>query len=186
MAYSQAQISGSVPPFVSWLTNVGYGYEFRTFGASLPASATWGLTNRIYYAPVVIPVACVAYRLFWANGSTVGTNDLQAGIYNDNDDGTDGPGTAVVLGTSTLSAGASVCQFDNIADTPIYPGKYWLALWCNGNTATVLRSTSSSVTGRQLNTYVETNASGLPTTATPAQATSPYLPLTGFTTIASP
>lgn len=178
--------TGTVEPFVSPMSRSGWGASLLPHSA-ICSSAAWPATNRALYVPFTIAAPCIAYRLFWCNGATAGTNNLQAGIYNDNDAGTDGPGTAVILGTSTLSAGASACQFDNIADTALYPGRYWLALWCNGTTATVLRWLPSNTLARGMNAMLESSLTGgLPSTATPAANTTPIIPLVGFTTIASP
>src|SRR5262245_30883106 len=175
-----------VSPFVSPYSREGnMGLTTTAFGT--PASSTYPATNRAHYFPVVVPVACTAYRLFWLNGATASTNNIQVGIYNDNDAGTDGPGTSVVLGTSTLASGTNVCQFDNITDTALYPGRYWIAIWGSGTTTTIFRISPSATLSRWQNGYIESSLSGgLPSTATPAQQTTPYIPVFGFTTISTP
>ncbi len=174
-----------VEPFVSPLSMSGMGLYRGT--VSLPASATYPAVQRAYYFPIVLAQPCTAFRLFWLNGATASTNNIQIGIYNDNDAGTDGPGTSVVLGTSTLASGANVCQFDNITDTALYPGRYWLAIWGSGTTTTIFRTAPSATLQRGMNCYLESSlASGLPATATPAQNTTPYIPIFGFTTISTP
>lgn len=172
--------------FVSPFSAEGYGTQRRMY--TTPGNQAYPAANRAHYYPIVVPMACTMYRFFWANGTTVGTNNIQVGVYNDNDSGTDGPGTSVLLGTSTLSAGASVCQFDDITDTPLYPGKYWLAIWCNGTTATTRAMSQPVNLMRPNGGYIESAlAGGLPATATPAaQTNNCFLPIFGFTTIATP
>lgn len=184
MSYTPRSWPAGVSPFVTPLSAEGV---FWTIEGSAPASATYPATNRAYYYPVVIPVACTMYRFFWLNGATASTNNIQIGIYNDNDAGTDGPGTAILRGTSTLASGANVCQFDNITDTPIDKGRYWLAIWGSGTTTTVFRAAASATLLRGWSGYLESSLTGgLPATATPAQNTTPYIPIFGFTTVSSP
>lgn len=135
---------------------------------SAPSSGTIGSPNRAFYHRVFIPSACIAYKFFWLNGATASTNNIQMGLYYD--DGGNQPGSSLILGTSTLAAGANACQYDNITDTWIGPGIYWLALWCNGTTTTVFRragGASLAFPGH----YIESSLTGgLPSTATPAAA----------------
>jgi hypothetical protein len=175
----------AVAPFVGpWSI---HGQSAISYGTSGPASATWPAASRAYYYPIVLPAPCTIYRFFWLNGATVGTNNFQVGIYNDNDAGTDGPGTAILRGTSTLSAGANICQFDNVTDTAIDKGRYWLALWGSGTTATIFRISGTASVDRARSGYLESGiAGGLPATATPAQNTTPYVPVFGFTTVSAP
>lgn len=177
----------AMAPFVGpFSAHSYYGESLDNSGTA--SSGAFPAANRALYYPLVISQPCVAYRLFWLNGATVsGTNSVQVGIYNDNDSGDDGPGTSIILGTATTQASINVCQFDDITDTSLSPGRYWLALWCNNATSTFFRQSPSNLHARMLGGYLESSlAGGLPATATPAQATSPYIPIFGFTTISSP
>lgn len=145
------------------------------FRGAAPSSGAWSATNRIIYVPFALHEGATVYRYFWLNGATVGTNNFQVGVY-------DTAFNAINRGTSTLSAGtANACQFDNITDYYLGPGRYYMAMWGNGTTATVFRLTASA--GMQQGTYYETNASGLPTTGTPvdpAVAVGPFVPVFGL------
>jgi hypothetical protein len=187
MTYAPAGKQYGVAPFVFPNSIHSWGPGIVQHVGTTPTSAAWPATNRAYYFPVIIPQPCTMYRFFWLNGATASTNNLQVGIYNDNDAGTDGPGTAILRGTSTLASGANVCQFDNITDTPLDKGRYWLALWGSGTTTTVFRNAPSATFVRYIGGYLESSlASGLPATATPAQVATPFVPIFGFTTIATP
>lgn len=148
--------------------------------ASQPTSAVYPSANRAHYYPIVIPRACVIRRFWWLNGATVGTDNLQVGLY-------DNAFASVLLGASTLSAGtANQIQYDNVTDTAIGPGRYWIALWCSGTTATVFRSNN---TGGPRHTAIydeDSLTGGLPATATPTSPAAVYLPVFGFTTRATP
>ncbi len=162
------QGEAQLPPV--FLGTFSSGLGDRLIQTSAPASATWSATNRIIYVPVNVSRAVVVYRFFWLNGATVGTNNLQAAIY-------DTAFNRVAVGTSTLSAGANACQFDNVTDFGLAAGRYYFALWCNGTTATVFRSIPTTATG----VYYETHASGPQATGTPADPATnvPYVPFFG-------
>lgn len=188
MTYTSRIRPIGVSPFVSIFSPEGWPYNQlpETVGLN-PVSSTYPATNRAYYYPVVISSACTIYRYFWLNGATASTNNIQVGLYNDNDSGTDGPGTSILLGTSTTASGANACQFDNVTDTALGPGRYWLAIWGSGTTTTLFRLAPTASTHRFANGYLESSLTGgLPSTATPAQNTTPYIPVFGFTTISAP
>jgi len=185
MTFSPRVRPYATAPFVGPHSIHGW-YGEMLDSAGVAASATYPGAQRANYYPIVIPTACIAYRVFWLNGATVGTDTVQVGIYNDNDAGDDGPGTAIVRGTATTSAGANVCQFDNITDTVIPAGRIWLAIWASGTTTTLFRVAPGATLVKGTGGYQETGlAGGLPATATPATM-SAYIPIFGFTTIASP
>lgn len=178
MSFSPA-LRGPMPPiFLSSMSSMSGGRIARGVNEQSPASAAWSTTNRIVYVPFVLNRAVTVYQLFWLNGATVGTDNLQAGVY-------DGSFNRLIAGTSTLSAGASACQFDNITDTVLGPGRYYMALWANGTTATVWRSNNYATNGY---IYYETNASGLPTTGTPANPSTanPARPVFGLALRSTP
>jgi hypothetical protein len=163
------------PPMLSSYSPESVGR--RILSGSTPGSAVWSTTNRIVYVPFAINRPVVVYKLWWLNGATVGTNNLQAAVY-------DGAFNRLINGTSTLSAGANICQYDNITDTGLPAGRYFMALWCNGTTATVIRGLASAGLG----IYYETNASGPQATGTPVApaANGPVVPVFGLQLRSSP
>lgn len=144
---------------------------------STPGSAAWSTTNRIVYVPFAIDAAVTVYKLWWLNGATVGTNNLQAAVYN-------GAFSRLINGTSTLSAGANICQYDDITNVGLPAGRYYMALWCNGTTATTFRG----VVAASMGIYYETNASGPQATGTPVAPASngPVIPVFGLQLRSSP
>lgn len=145
------------------------------------ASRAWS-NNLIVYNPIYISYACTVYRFWWTNGGTAGFN-VQVGIYND---GSVGPTTAVLRGTTTLSAGTSAIQYDDIADTALTPGHYWLALWSASSSQTFISTLPAGALNRHGAGLREVNAGGLPATATPVGNNNNNTAMYGFTTIASP
>jgi len=82
---------------------------------------------------------------------------------------------------------ASLAPTDGVV---VPSGRYWLAIHCNGTTATIFRGSSSSTFGRYAGVYLQnmatTTGNYLPNVAVPAQNATSYLPVFGFTTISSP
>lgn len=153
---------------------------------STPASAAWPAANRAFYQPIRLPRQATVRKLWWLNGATVGTDNVQMGVYLP--DGADGaPGTRVIAGSATLSSGANSLQFDDITDVTLAAGTWWLAMWANGTTTTVFRVGGRSGGGQ----YLESGLSGgLPATATPAatgtSSTSAFYAVCGLQLRASP
>jgi len=178
----------AVAPFVGPHSVHGYYGELMDNSATA-TNAAWPAANRAMYYPLILPEPCTAYRFFWVNGTTVGTHNFQMGLYNDNDAGDDGPGTSIVLGNQTLSAGASACQFDDITDTPLPAGRLWIALWGSGTTPSLFRHAPSSTLARHMCGMGQASLTGgLPATATPVSVgtLTTYIAVCGFTTIPSP
>jgi len=155
--YRPADRAELPPVFLSTFHSNSYRGPFRI--GTAPSSGAWGAINRIIYVPFFLSQGQTVYRYFWLNGATVGTNNFQVGVY-------DKAFAAINRGTSTLSAGtANALQFDNITDYYLSPGRYYMAMWGSGTTATVFRTSGGT---NPQGVYYETNAGGLPTTGTPA------------------
>jgi hypothetical protein len=83
------------------------GPLYRGARLTAPASGTWvGSSGRLVLWPIVVNKPYPLARWYWLNGATVGTNFLQAAIY-------DEAFGLVAASPRTLSAGANVCQFVN-------------------------------------------------------------------------
>jgi hypothetical protein len=143
-----------------------------------PASGTL-TTDLAYIRRFYLPTPTIIRRFFWSNGATASTNTVQVGIYYDNL-------TSLLLGTATVASGTSALQFDNVTDTNIAAGRYWMALVVNGTTTTVMRQ--SNVLAHGAPTYSMSAARPLPATLVPAIAAAAgsavVIPLFGFTSIA--
>src|SRR5262245_12818339 len=76
-------------------------HEINILFMTSPASGGVSSSNSIYYQPILVPSTCKIYRWFWINGATVGTDNIQVGLYTDKTAGPDS-----VLGSGiALSAG---------------------------------------------------------------------------------
>lgn len=126
----------------------------------VPASLTWASANLARYVPISIPFAYPVNRVFWGNGSVVGTA-ADFGIYTQD-------GTRLYSTGSTTASGASIPQYTTPA-TPFVlpPGDYYFAL---NNAGTLNRGWGFSAASPNLRFGgVKTQAVGA--TALPANAT---------------
>jgi hypothetical protein len=156
----------------TWVSTIGK--ESQTAGqASVPVSGTM-TTDQAYIVRIIVPTATVVRRFYWANGATASTNTVQVGIYNDDL-------STFLLGTATTSSGATALQFDNVTDTAIGAGRYWMAIVLNGTTATLQRANNATLRIGDL--YIMAAARPLPATLVPATGAG-ILPLFGFTSVA--
>jgi hypothetical protein len=167
-----------IPPMVSAFTPCGV----LNSPASNPASGAFESANRAIYMPVLVPVACAAQRLWWANGSAVSAAyNVDCGIYAD---AGFKPGARLVSTGSTAQGTANQVQFVDITDLHLVPGLYWIALACSSVSASFFRLSYPQVAkGMRLQ---QASALPLPATATPADGTDGGLYVFGFATTASP
>jgi hypothetical protein len=160
----------------TWVSSQGK-HTLGSGGHVSPASAAF-TTDMANIVRFVLPTATVIRRFYWSNGATAATNTVQVGIYNDDL-------TSFLLGTATVASGTNALQFDNVTDTAIGAGRYWMALVVNGASATIMRCSALGYHGSGF--YTMAAARPLPATLVPAAvavATSPGIPLFGFTSIA--
>lgn len=120
--------------------------------------------NLAVFHPVKLPFWSTIARFFTVNGNATGNVDV--GIYTHDF-------TLITSTGSTAKAGASTCQYLDVTNKIIPPGRYWLAAVFTAGTTNALAPTSyfevfnTGVVHQQL-------ASGtLPATATPHQLTNP-------------
>jgi hypothetical protein len=109
LAYSAPPHRGELPPVFLSTQSI---MSARGSNNSTPAAGSWSLSNRIIYIPFFLTKGSVVYRFFWLNGTTVGTNVLQMGIF-------DTAFNRIMASPYVLSAGANVCQFRNPGVTPL-------------------------------------------------------------------
>lgn len=159
--------------------SIGLAFTPNTAGAQ-PATAAYAVANSVFYFPLVLASTITVYRFFWCNGTTASTNNIQVGVYTN-------AGTSVVLGTATTASGTSQPQFDNVTDFRLSPGKYYMAIWCNGTTTHLMRSAPAVARLKSTGAFQQTSqAGGLPGTATFASLANSFVPLFGLALRASP
>jgi hypothetical protein len=160
---------------------VAAGKYFR-IGSGVPyltsqASAVWPSANRAIYIAFELDRPMWVTQMYALNGATAAGN-MDIGLYA-------ADGTRLVSNGSVAQTGTTVLQAFNITDTYLDSGAYWMALALSSASGTMFRLTHGAANdwliwgGLQQDT-----AFPLPTTATFAVNTTPYLPLFGLTGLA--
>lgn len=137
------------------------------------ASLAWNAANRAYYVPLYLSYPYLVKKVWWANGSTAGTDSLDCGVYTES-------GTRLFNSGGTLSAGTSTVQTVDITDYLLRPGRYYMALACSGTTATVLQTAFNAGITRFCGVAIQETAYTLPATFTLASMASAFVPLFGI------
>lgn len=150
------------PLFIHTVGRYMCGFESRHMASSgEPAVRTW-IANLVVYMPFSLPFPYPVQRLFWLNGSTVTTTNVDCGIYS--------PGGQKLLSSgSTAMGSASVLQYVALG-TPflLSPGQYYIAWTCDNTTARGQAVSGTADAGRMLGMLQETTGGfGLPATMTP-------------------
>ena len=133
------------------------------------SSGAWPTANKAIFLPFRIAYPSTVVKMFWINGSTVGTNHVDVGIY-------DSQGNQLVHSGSTLTSGASAVQSVDIADTLLQRGLYYMAMVIDGTTDTTNRAIPAAAACNAVGLQEMTSAFTLPATATYAAPTSAWLP----------
>lgn len=130
-----------------------------TATSALPAA------NEALFLPVLVTFPLTVYGLGWGNGATV-TGNTDCGIY-------DSEGARLVSLGSTAQSGTSVIQTTSITALTLNPGRYYLALAADNNTALYRCNQTLAVSTVQRASGVaqQTSAFPLPATATFAACT---------------
>lgn len=154
MTFAPAEIAPPTPGLLnsttSRLSSIGR-LLVSTRGGVTPTSSAFPSANRCLYQPFEIEVGDTINKFWWANGATVGTNNVQCAVYRDDF-------TQLLLGNSTLSAGATRVQFDDVTDTWIAPGRYYMAIACNGTTATFYTHSTTAAFAKMMGMYQQATA----------------------------
>lgn len=180
MGFQHSDAQPIDPVFMCSLGGINaLGHQFRGDRTTAPVSGTYETANKVFFYPFQVNQPFLISRFWWLNGATVGTNNVQVGVY-------DQSFALVSSCASTLSAGANGVQYANPSGNAWLPAmRGYIAMWCNGTTATFFRVASWTRVG---GIYLQTGQTGgLPATATPATPSGiPTVYVCGFTRRASP
>lgn len=171
----------ALPTHVHTMSNYAMGGMHRPVGPSSgPAVITWS-ANLAVYMPVAIPWPYPVARVFWLNGSTITTTNVDFGIYS-------AGGTRIYSTTSTAMSGASTIQYVT-PGTPFIlpPGSYYFAWTCSSTTSRGNAMTfATALPAKMMGLLEQATALPLPATATFATfATILGAPFCGITRTAS-
>jgi hypothetical protein len=145
-------------------------------GGQQIVSSTYPSANLAIAVPFQTARALQIRKMFWANGTTAGTNSVDVGVYSLN-------GSRLVSGGGTLSVGANALQEVDVTDTMLQPGSYYMAYAQNGVVMTpIMQSLASAANVRACGIVQMATAYVLPTTLTFAAATTVLIPFFGLST----
>lgn len=163
------------PPVLSTLSIHGIPTELISTLSIMTSAASWSGTaaNTALFVPIRVATSISVANIFWINGAMVGTNHVDAGIY-------DSEGNQLGHIGSTLTSGASSAQSASLSLT-LQRGIYYLAMVMDGTTDTVQQATSITQVPRAAGVYKQSTAFPLPSTATFAGSTSALVPFIGIT-----
>lgn len=170
----------SLPPtplHVHTWSGYGCGYE-SILGTFTLASITWPVADTAFYVPVWFPWPYPVRRVFWVNGSSVTTTNMDFGIYT-------ASGTRIYSTGSTAAVGASAVQYVTPTEFLLSPGRYYFALADSSITANRGgQGTTTLVTVSQLRragVLQEATALPLPATMTGIAVANACFPICGVT-----
>lgn len=160
-------------PVISSVSPNSIGTEINILTVNKPGANVWPTANLAFFYPVRIGYPYTISQFFWVNGTTVGTNSIDIGIY-------DSQGNLIVHTGNTLTAGTSATQGVSVTATTLEPGLYYLAMSENGTTDTQFRDIGAVSWNNALGLYQMASANPLPTTAVFAAVTNSQILLCGM------
>lgn len=158
-------------PIITPFSKESIGPDVLRYGGSV-VSGIYPTANKALYFPFVVEEPITITQLGWLNGGTVSGN-VDAGIY-------DYPTYTKQISTGSVAqATINTPQITDVADTPLQPGQYYLAISCDNTTATFFRLALPTVAlfYRALGVQEQATAFALPATATPVGTTTGSVPL---------
>lgn len=170
-----------LPLFISTWSLDYSGQAFWTEQSRTASSITWPVANTAFYLPFTLPFAYPVRRVFWVNGSSVTSTNMDFGIYT-------ADGTRLYSTGSTAQAGISAVQYVTPTEFLLSPGRYYFALACSSTTANrggTGNIPASATRQRLIGNLQEASALPLPVTMTGVAVANSCLPLCGITRTAS-
>lgn len=139
-----------------------------------PVVRTWPVANLAVFVPMLLPWPYPVRRVFWVNGSTIGSN-VDFGIYS-------ADGRRIYSTGSTAQAGTSTLQFVTPGtEFLLSPGAYFFAWACSGTTNRSYGGANGAAGLRQSGVLQQSTALPLPATWTPELLAAVAYPLCGIT-----
>lgn len=171
-----------LPLFIHTYSVYSAAFQRRGAGTTGVATITWPVASTAFYIPFFIPWMYPVQRVFWVNGTSTTSTNMDFGIYSES-------GTRIYSTGSTAAGTVSVPTYTT-PGTPfmLSPGRYFFALADSSTVASTggQGSTTPSVVAlRQVGVLQEASALPLPATMTGAAVANACYPLCGITRTAS-
>lgn len=141
-------------------------------GSTAPVSAVWPSANRAYFIPFFLEAPAIVYSMDVLNGAATGDN-IDMGIYSSDFRKMVSSGSVAQSGTGAMQ------QITFATPLSLGIGQYFMALACSGTTSAFFRRSQSANFVRFAGIFQMASAFALPATATPALASSAYMPVFG-------
>lgn len=164
--------ASTMPVLVGTTSAQAVGIDLLRFSSTSPSSGTFPANDRAIAIPFVNTETITVVKMWAYNGAAVSGN-IDIGIY------TEAFAKVVSIG-STAQANTNVLQEFNIADTVLAPGRYYMVVAMDNTTGTLFRNATAVEEEKLLGMFQMASAFPLPTTLTPADVASAYLPQIGF------
>lgn len=160
----------------TWHRYMASAAAYRASGASAATGSVTWVANSAVYIPFHLPFSYNINRLYWINGGTITSTNVDVGIYSNT-------GEKIVSIGPTAMSGASSIQFASISGTKIIqPGSYYIAWWCNGTTSRAHGVATAAQYARTCGILRQDSlTSGLPDVMTPIAYAPLGIPIVGFT-----
>lgn len=155
----------ATPTHISWL-NAIYGPAtgaINAVNAYAASTTTAWVANLAQYIPLQVPFPYPVERVWWINGATITSTNVDMGIY-------DAGGVQLFHTGSTAMSTINVCQYATVSPglilTPNVP--YYLAWTCDNTTnrARTITASGTAYVGRTIGVLQQASALPLPVTAT--------------------
>lgn len=176
MDFPQSKV---LPLFISSVGRFGCGMELRvSMSSGTPAAITW-VASTVCYIPFSIPWAYPVNRVWWCNGSTITTTNVDFGIYTVS-------GARIFSTGNVAMSGVSAIQYAT-PGTPFVldAGQYYMAWACDNTTSRAFGFAPTAPQGAIAGCLSQASAQPLPTSATFATFGAPGIPVCGITRTAS-
>jgi hypothetical protein len=164
-----------LPLFITTYSSFGPSVKGGSSGTLLPGSFAW-VANQAVYMPVFLPWEYPVKRVWWANGATNTTSNVDFGIYTPS-------GQRLYSTGSTVMGTVNVPQYVTPAVPFVLPaGQYYFA-YVNDNTTNRAfgNAVATAANGALSGLLSQASALPLPATATFATYVTPGMVLCGVT-----
>ena len=174
------EVPPATPHIISSVGRYSADRNGLRMAGSNAASAAWtpAASGTVIYVPFYLPFAYPVNRIWWFNGSTITSSNIDCGVMGQD-------GTKIFSSGLTAMSGASAIQYASLSNAVILPkGGYWFAY---NIVAATLTSRGHGI--NPTNTYLRIaglmqqtgQTSGIPNAATFSSYVGPGLPLMGIT-----
>lgn len=167
-----------LPLFVGTFSRWAAGATLAQLGATvIPSPLTWTVADTAYYIPVWLPWPYPVARVWWYNGSSTTTTNLDFGIYT-------ADGSQIYHTGVTAEGSANTSQY--VTPSPGFilpPGGYYFALACSSTTSGRGGSgaTSAVTSLREVGVLQQATAMPLPATMAGGAVANALIPFCGIT-----